>query len=98
MSRTETENEKQMLAVDRNIVGMVRKNRFQSASKIAVEIENSFGIKLNPQTIRNRNNEEGCNGRKVRKKPALTKRRMKHRLQFAKNYIDMPISYWEKIL
>lgn len=85
-------------AVDRNIIIHVKKNRFESAQKIAARIEESHGIIITPQTVRNRIHEQGFRGRTVRKKPFLSNKHMKRRLDFAKKYANMPLSFWKKII
>ena len=85
-------------SIDPNIVIQIKKNRFQSARNLAKKVENEHGIKITPQTIRNRIKEAGFQGRHVRKKPYLTKNHMKRRLDFAKKYRNMDINFWKKIL
>ena len=85
-------------AIDRNIIINVKKNRFVSAAKLALKVQENHNITVTPQTIRNRIREQGYRGRVVRKNPFLTAKQMKRRLEFAKKYEKMPISYWKKIL
>ena len=85
-------------AIDHNIIINVKKNRFVSAAKLALKVQEDHNITVTPQTIRNRIREQGYRGRVVRKKPFLTSKQMKRPLEFAKKYEKMPISYWKKIL
>ena len=80
-------------AIDRNIIINVKKNRFVSAAKLALKVQEDHNITVTPQTIRNQ-----IRGRVVQKKPFLTAKQMKCRLEFAKKYEKMLISYWKKIL
>ena len=64
---------------DRNLIIQVKKNRFISARKLAEQAEENYGIKLSHQTIRNRIRDQGFQGRLVRNKPYLSKKRMKRR-------------------
>ena len=83
---------------DRNLIIQVKKNRFISARKLAEQAEEYYGIKLSHQTIRNRIRDQGFQGRLVRNKPYLSKKHMKRRLQFAKKFKNVPLSFWKKIL
>lgn len=84
--------------MDRRIMNKIKFNRFESAAKIAEELKKDEGIEISPQTIRNRIKENGFNSRVVRKKPYLTKRHMQRRLDFAKKYVNMPLTYWKRVL
>ncbi|XP_065662882.1 transposable element Tc1 transposase-like isoform X2 [Hydra vulgaris] len=83
---------------DRNLIIQVKKNRFISAQKLAEQAEENYGIKLSHQTIRNRIQDQGFQGRLVHNKPYLSKKHMKRRLEFAQNFKKMPLSFWKKIL
>ena len=85
-------------AIDRNIIINVKKNRFVSATKLSLKVQEDHNITVTSQTIRNLIREQGYRGRVVRKKPFLTAKQMKRRLEFAKKYEKMPISYWKNIL
>ena len=83
---------------DRNLIIQVKKNRFISARKLAEQAEENYGIKLSHQTIRNRIQDQGFQGRLVRNKPYLSKKHTKRRLEFAKKFKNMPLGFWKKIL
>ena len=83
-------------AIDCNIIINAKKNRYVSAAKLALKVQENHNITVTPQTIRNRIRDQGYRGRVVRKKPFLTAKQMKRRLEFAKKYEKMPISYWNK--
>ena len=70
--------------IDRNIIINVKKNRFVLAAKLAFKVQEDHNITVTPQTIRNRIKKQGY--RVVRKKPFLTAKQMKRRLEFAKKY------------
>ncbi|XP_065667584.1 uncharacterized protein LOC136087892 [Hydra vulgaris] len=90
--------EKTSKSFDRNIIIQVKKNRFISARKLAEQAEESYGIKLSHQTDRNRIRDQGFQGRLVRNKPYLSKKHMKRRLEFARKFKNIPLSFWKKIL
>ena len=84
--------------IDRQVVKMVQKNRFLSAPKVSSLLEKDFGLKVSPCTIRKRLKESGFKARVPRKKPFLSKIHQKRRLAFAKKYVNMPVSFWRKVL
>ena len=84
-------------AIDRNIIINVKKNRFVSAAKLALKVQENHNITVTPQTIRNHIREQGYRGEVVRKKLFFTAKQMKRRLEFTK-YEKMLISYWKKVL
>lgn len=84
--------------IDRYIVSNVKEKRFQTAAHTAADIKTQFGVLISDQTIRNRLHEKGLRCYVPRKKPFLTKRHMKNRLEFAKKYVNMPLIYWKKVL
>ena len=63
--------------IDLNIIINVKKNRFVSAAKLALNVQEDHNITVTPQTIRNCIREQGYRGRVVRKKPFLTAKQMK---------------------
>jgi transposase len=50
------------------------------------------------KTIRNALNAENLHGKIKLKKPCLSKENIKARLEFAKRYVNMPISFWKGVL
>lgn len=84
--------------IDRHIISEIKKNHFLSAPKLAEEINNTYNIDISPQTIRNRLKDQGYNGRSPAKKPYLKPIHMKRRLEFARKYQNMPLSFWKKVL
>lgn len=84
--------------VDRHILRRVLPNRGLSAPKITAEVEDLFGVSVSPQTIRNRLHEEGYNGRVARKKPFISKRNMKRRLDWARTHSSWTVDDWKRVL
>lgn len=84
--------------MDRAILLNVKKNRFVSAIKIANDLKSNHGVKISDQTVRNRIHEAGFKAMMPIKKPYLTKKHMKRRLEFAKKYANMPMTFWKKVL
>ncbi|DBA03798.1 TPA: hypothetical protein N0F65_005688 [Lagenidium giganteum] len=61
-------------------------------------LEKDHGVSVAPQTVRNRINESGLNGRESRKKPYLSKKHKRIRLQYARSYASYTVEDWKKVL
>jgi transposase len=80
------------------IVRKVKQNRRQSAQSLVEEISESYGIKVSDQTVRNTIHQAGLHGRVARKKPHLSIKNIRKRLQFAKEYHSKPKDYWNQVI
>uniref|UniRef100_T1HBX6 HTH_Tnp_Tc3_2 domain-containing protein n=1 Tax=Rhodnius prolixus TaxID=13249 RepID=T1HBX6_RHOPR len=67
-------------------------------SKISQELSSDYGVSVTPQTIRNKLHEYDYCGRVPRKKPFINKINRKRRLDFAKEYVSKPSSFWETVI
>lgn len=83
---------------DRLIVRIAKKNPFTSSSAIKDDINKKYGISVSSRTIRRRLNESKLFGRTAVKKPLVSKKNLKARLEFAKDNIDRPLSFWKNVL
>lgn len=83
---------------DRLIQRKLKLNRRKSASMVKTEIENELGILLHVDTIRKRAHECGLFGRVARKKPYVNKRSRLKRLRFAKEMLNKPLEYWDRVI
>lgn len=77
---------------------MVRKEPITSASKLAKCMENTTGKAMGRNTISRALKLAGIHSRTPRKKPFISKVNQAKRLAYAKKYVDMPISFWKKIV
>lgn len=84
--------------IDRAIVKMAQNNRRLSGPKITSEIKKQFGIDVNPQTIRNRLNDAGFKGKKAVKKPLLSNKNVKRRLNWAKEHKLWTEEQWKRVI
>jgi transposase len=82
---------------DRAISRMAKKNPKVTAAEIN-KVLRSSGVTVSNQTVRNRLYAVGLKGRRARCKPLISKKNKKVRLEFARNHIDKPVSFWEKVL
>ncbi|DAZ98321.1 TPA: hypothetical protein N0F65_008907 [Lagenidium giganteum] len=84
--------------LDRIIVRTVKANPRMSANAIVAMLKKDHGVNVAPQTVRNRINESGLNGRASRKKPYLSKKHKRIRLQYARAYVSYTVEVWKKVL
>lgn len=79
---------------DRMIHRLVRTDPSKSTRVIAEELN----LNVTMRTINNRIHEFGIRSYFKIKKPLLRKQNVKKRLQFAKKYVNKPLSFWKTIL
>lgn len=83
---------------ERSLASTIKKNRFVSAKTLACKIENDLGVKISPKTVIRSLKRQGIVSRVPRKVPCISDKNCKLRLNYAKTYIDMPDSFWNKVL
>lgn len=83
---------------DRIISRMSKKNPFSSSNEIKEKLRTKYDINLSARTVRRRLQEIDLPGRISRKKPLLSQRHIKNRIEFAKEHKDKPQIFWNKIL
>lgn len=76
----------------------VKREPFQSASKLAIEMGEVCGKTMSRSTIARALKQQGIKSCTPRRKPFISDVNRKKRLNYAKKYIDMPISFWKKII
>lgn len=84
--------------IDRFISGMVRDNRMLSATKVQKAVLEQFELSLGRKTVVRRLHEAGHRGYRPAKRPLLTKKHMKTRLDWAKKHSDFSQEQWSKVL
>ena len=82
----------------KSIIGKVIANPRLSAPKIADEIKNDIGITTSHQTIRNILHHASFKSAYAKKKPFISKKNQKKRLQFARSHINKDSSFWNSII
>ncbi|OXA40728.1 Transposable element Tcb1 transposase [Folsomia candida] len=82
----------------RSILKTVKVNPRASAVDIANSAEIDLGKKASPKTIRRILNEDGLKNFRAKKKPFISKRNIKKRMDFAKEHIHKDQSFWNKVL
>ena len=76
----------------------VKKNPHVNATILCKTLKEYLGKDVTPQTIRNYLKINGYRGRIARKKPFITKANRKKRLEFAKEYVNKPQSFWYNVI
>lgn len=80
------------------IVRQIKKNPKTNASVLAKNTEQYMGIKVTPQTIRNVLKSNNFHARSARKKPHISKRNRKLRLEFARTYVTKSQEFWMDVI
>lgn len=84
-------------ANERFILRIIRENPALSAPKLTAEIKTLLNIDVNPETVRRVLKKNGFNGRAARRKPHITEKNKKKRLDFALKYVTKDSSFWTKV-
>lgn len=82
---------------DNMIRHMVKKNPKVTGPEIQQSLL-KVGVPVSVQTVRNRIHAAGLNACRARCKPMISSKNRQARLEFARNHIDKPLSFWEKVL
>lgn len=77
---------------------MSERDRHLTAVQITSAINEQRNKKISIQTIKRRLAEAGLKGRRPRKKPLLSEKNMKARLQWARQHQDWTVDDWSRII
>ena len=83
---------------DSVVVRKSKSNRFKTAPQIKAEMQIEHGVNISVSITRRRLREAGLKGCKPRKKPRLTARHKKCRLQFAQEHKDWTPEQWSRVI
>ena len=83
---------------DRIFQQKVKTNRRKSVASVKAELENELKVIILESTVRRRLHEVGLYGRVACKKPCVNKINRHKRLEYAKNYREKPLGFWNKML
>lgn len=83
---------------DRFLIRSSLKNRKKTSSELASELSKDRGKKISSRTVRRRLGEVGLKGCKARKKPWLSEKNKKARLEWAKKHVHFTEEDWSNIL
>lgn len=82
----------------RLILREIKRNPKVSAPKLADSLSRYGNIEVNAQTVRNKIREKGYRGCVARKKPFISAKNIKKRLEYAQKYVVEPEEYWENVI
>ncbi len=82
----------------RDVVRLSDKNPFMSAPMIAEHIASYCNKTVHPQNIRRILHSSNIFGRSPRKKPLISEANRVKRLNFAKEYVNKPDSFWKTVI
>ena len=82
---------------DRTLKNMVLKDRRATSGELAAELAH-HGVLVSPQTVRERLVKMGYVVRRPKKKPLLTTRMMKARLDWAKRHAEWTVEDWKNVI
>jgi len=83
---------------ERLIVRKVKCDPRKTCTVMALELEKENQLKVSAETLRRILRANGFNRRVARKKPLLKPRHKQHRLKFAKEHHNKPLSFWKRVL
>lgn len=83
---------------DRIICRTSKANPFLTSTKINELVAPQITQNISARTVRRRLQEAGLHGCIARKKPHVSTKNIKKRLQFAKEHLNKPANFWKKVL
>ena len=83
---------------ERNIVRCLMTNECSNAVQLKKSLQVNDGIDVSSDTVRRVLRRNGLMARIKRKKPLLSKKHRKKRLEFAKRYKDWTVNDWNKVV
>ena len=83
---------------DRILQRKVKTNCRKSAASVKAELESESKVIISESIVHRRLHEVGLYGRVARKKPYVNKINRCKRLEYAKNYREKPLGFWNKVL
>uniref|UniRef100_A0AAR2K1L6 Paired domain-containing protein n=1 Tax=Pygocentrus nattereri TaxID=42514 RepID=A0AAR2K1L6_PYGNA len=83
--------------VQRRLIQEVTKDPTTTSKELQASVA-SVKVSVHASTIRKRLGKNGLHGRVPRRKPLLSKKNIKARLNFSKTHLDDPQHFWENIL
>ena len=89
---------KTSIHTDRILQRKVKTNRRKSVACVKAELESELKVVISESTVRRRLYEVGLYGRVARKTPYVNKINRRKRLEYAKNYREKPLGFWNKVL
>lgn len=83
---------------DRMLLKMSLNNRKLTNRSLMIGMAQQYDVNLSVMTVRRRLKEAGLNARRPRKKPKLTPRMIKQRIDWAKEYVGKDVDFWKGVV
>lgn len=83
---------------DREIIKMSKNNPFFNSNDIRKKMREDLNVEISSSSIRRRLIQNNLKGRIARQKPLISNRNLKRRINFSKEHVNKPLSFWKKIL
>lgn len=83
---------------ERWILREIKKNPKINATVLTKQLEHDLNINVTPQTVRNVIHSNDYHARSARKKPHISKKNRKARVDFAKAHVNKPMEFWMKTI
>jgi transposase len=80
------------------IVRQITSGQIDTATKATKVLQESLGITVSPQTVRNALKEKGMHAKHKVKKPAISTNNHKKRLEFARRHQNWTVEDWKRIV
>jgi transposase len=84
--------------IDKKIVNLIERSNEPSASKVAKMLADMNLTGISPRTVQRRLNKANLYGRAPLKKPLLTKKHIKARLEFGLKHQEWTVDDWKRVL
>lgn len=86
------------LKQDRKIIASVRNNPLLTPKAVSISLNQDYNIAVSRKTVQRRLKESNFRTYVVKTVPYISPKNKIKRLEFAKQYVNKPISFWEKVL
>ena len=83
---------------DRCLTRLVKENRRSSAKTLAKQWSANISKTVSERTTRRRLKSSGYNGRQARKKPFISTKNQKKRIQWAKEMVKKTMTFWKQVV
>ena len=84
--------------IDKLMIDMIDESDKPNACDVAKKLSQLNLAHISPQTVRRRLNESDLHGRATQKKPLLTKKHVKSRLELGLKHQSLSFDDWKKVL
>lgn len=83
---------------ERSLLRKIKENPKLTAKQMSTDLSATLGTTVSDSTVRRTLKSNGIHGRIMRRKPFISVKNRKARLEYAKKYLSQPISTWNRYL